>query len=157
MAVAQGPTAEDVDRARFAIGDVVRHTPVLPSATLTDSLGAEVVLKAENLQRTGAFKIRGALNKLSALGQEGCARGVVAGSAGNHAQAVAFAARARGVPCEVFMPTIAPIAKVEGAEALGAHVTPVGETVDECLIAARSRAEVAGMAFIHPFDDPDVV
>jgi threonine dehydratase len=157
MAVAAGPTAEDIQRAREASADVVRHTPVLPSATLTDSLGAEVVLKAENLQRTGAFKIRGALNKLSALGEAGCAKGVVAASAGNHAQAIAFAARARGVPCEVFMPTIAPIAKVEGAEALGAHVTAVGESVDECLVAARARAEASGMAFVHPFDDPDVV
>ena len=77
MAVAPGPTAEDVDRARFAIADVVRHTPILPSATLTDNLAAEVVLKAENLQRTGAFKIRGALNKLTALGEPGCADGIV--------------------------------------------------------------------------------
>ena len=152
-----GPSPADIERAREAAADVVRHTPVLPSATLTDSLGAEVVLKAESLQRTGSFKIRGALNKLEAIGQEGCAQGVVAASAGNHAQALAFAARARGVPCEVFMPTIAPIAKVEGAEALGAKVRPVGETVDECLVAARAHSEETGMAFVHPFDDADVV
>jgi threonine dehydratase len=115
-----GPSAADVERARAAVADLVRHTPVLPSATLTERCGGEVLLKAESLQRTGSFKIRGALNKLAVLGEEGCARGVVAASAGNHAQALAFAARARGVPCEVLMPRAAPIAKVEGAEALGA-------------------------------------
>jgi threonine dehydratase len=151
------PGAAEIERAREAAADVVRHTPVLPSATLSDSCGVPVVLKAESLQRTGSFKIRGAFNKLAALGEEGCARGVVAASAGNHAQAVAFAARARGVPCEVFMPATAPIAKVEGAEALGATVIPGGENVDECLVSARARAEESGMAFVHPFDDPDVV
>ncbi|MFL5847270.1 MAG: pyridoxal-phosphate dependent enzyme [Solirubrobacteraceae bacterium] len=151
------PAAADVDRARTAIGDVARHTPVLPSATLTEQCGGEVALKAESLQRTGSFKIRGALNKLAALGEEGCAKGVVAASAGNHAQALAFAARSRGVPCEVLMPRAAPIAKVEGAEALGAKVTIGGDSVDECLRAATARAAETGMAFVHPFDDPDVV
>jgi threonine dehydratase len=152
-----GPSAADVERARAAIADLVRHTPVLPSATLTERCGGEVLLKAESLQRTGSFKIRGALNKLAVLGEEGCARGVVAASAGNHAQALAFAARARGVPCEVLMPRAAPIAKVEGAEALGAQVIPGGETVDECLAAARARASESGMALVHPFDDLDVI
>ncbi|HEY6758733.1 MAG TPA: threonine ammonia-lyase [Baekduia sp.] len=149
-------TAEDVARAREAIGDVARKTPVLPSATLSERTGGDVVLKAESLQRTGAFKIRGALNKLHALG-DGCAAGVVCGSAGNHAQALAFAARARGVPCEVFMPDGAPIAKVEATAALGARVILGGTSVDDCLVAAHARAEEAGMAFVHPFDDPDVV
>jgi len=149
--------AADVERARAAIGDVARHTAVLPSATLSDRFGGAVMLKAENLQRTGSFKIRGALNKLSALGEEGCARGVVAASAGNHAQALAFAAQARGVPSEVFMPRSAPIAKVEGAEGLGAKVVLGGESVDECLVTAREHAERTGMAFVHPFDDEDVI
>jgi len=149
-------TADDVERARSAIVDVVRHTPVLPSATLTERCGAPVVLKAESLQRTGSFKIRGALAKLHALG-DACAPGVVTGSAGNHAQALAAAARARGVPCEVFMPVSAPIAKVEGATALGAVVKLGGDSVDEAIVAARERAESAGMGFVHPFDDPDVV
>ena len=153
----EGPGAAEIAGARAAIGDIARHTPVLPSATLTERCGSEVVLKAESLQRTGSFKLRGALNKLAALGEEGCARGVVAGSAGNHAQAVAHAARARGVPCEVFMPIGAPIAKVEGAEALGAKVTFHGHSVDECLVAARARADESGMAFVHAFDDPEVV
>ncbi|MDX6641777.1 MAG: threonine dehydratase [Solirubrobacteraceae bacterium] len=153
----EGPTAADSQRARAAIADVARHTPVLPSATLSERCGGEVVLKAESLQRTGSFKIRGALNKLAALGERGCARGVVAASAGNHAQALALAAQARGVPCVVFMPHGAPIAKVEGTEALGATVIAHGESVDDCLIAARARAEESGMAFVHPFDDPDVI
>ncbi len=151
------PGPDDVEHARGAIADVVRRTPVLPSATLTERAGGEVVLKAESLQRTGSFKIRGALNKLAALGEKGCSKGVVAASAGNHAQALAHAARARGVPCEVFMPREAPIAKVEGAEGLGAKVIVGGSNVDECLVAARERAEETGMALVHPFDDPDVV
>jgi threonine dehydratase len=149
-------TAEDVARARAAIGDVARHTPVLPSSTLSERCGGDVVLKAESLQRTGSFKIRGALSKLAALGED-CAAGVVCGSAGNHAQALALAAQIRGVPCEVFMPEGAPIAKVEATAALGASVKLGGASVDECLAAAKARAEEAGLAFVHPFDDPDVV
>ena len=149
-------TAQDIARARDAIGDLTRRTPVLPSATLTERCGSDVVLKAESLQRTGSFKIRGALSKLAALG-DGCAAGVVCGSAGNHAQALAFAAQARGVPCEVFMPEGAPIAKVEAAAALGARVVMTGSSVDDCLVAAHERAAEAGMAFVHPFDDPDIV
>jgi threonine dehydratase len=150
-------TAEDVARARAAIGDVARQTPVLPSATLSDRAGgANVLLKAESLQRTGSFKIRGALNKLAAVG-EGCSRGVVCGSAGNHAQALAFAARTRGVPCEVFMPSDASIGKAEAAEALGATVRLAGAAVEDCVAAAKERAAETGMVFVHPFDDPDVV
>ena len=149
-------TADDVAAARERIADVARHTPVLPSATLSDRLGASVGLKAENLQRTGSFKVRGATNKVSALGSA-CARGVVAGSAGNHAQALAHAARARGVPCEVFMPHGAPLSKIEGAEALGAKVIVGGDSVIDCLASARERAEEAGMTMVHPFDDPDVI
>jgi threonine dehydratase len=149
-------TVEDIRRAHAAGAGVIRETPVLSSQTLAERVGGVIVLKAENLQRTGSFKLRGVLAKLAALG-DACERGVVAGSAGNHAQAVAYAARARGVPCEVFMPDSAPIAKVEGAIALGAQVRLVGTTVDECLTAARERAASGGLAFLHPFDDPDVV
>jgi threonine dehydratase len=149
-------SADDIARARRAVADVARHTPVLPSATLSERCAGDVVLKAESLQRTGAFKIRGALNKLAALG-DGCARGVVCGSAGNHAQALAHAARARGVPCEVFMPEGAPIAKLEAAAELGATMVVGGTSVDDCVAAARERAQESGMAFVHPFDDPDVV
>jgi threonine dehydratase len=149
-------TADDVQRARRAIVDMAKLTPVLPSLTLTQRLGAEVALKAESLQRTGSFKIRGALNKLAALGDD-CARGVTAGSAGNHAWALAQAAAARGVSCEVFMPIEAPLSKAEGCSSLGATVHRGGTSVEECVAAARERAREAGMAFVHPFDDPDVV
>lgn len=135
----------------------VRETPVLSSRTLSERAGGTVALKTENLQRTGSFKLRGALAKLTALG-EGCAHGVVTGSAGNHAQAVAYAARARNLPCVVFMPEPAPIAKVEAAEALGADVRMVGSSVDDALEAAHElAAQDAGMAFVHPFEDRDVI
>ncbi len=149
-------TPEDVRRARAAIADVAKHTPVLPSVTLSQRLAGEIALKAESLQRTGSFKIRGALNKLSALG-EACANGVTTGSAGNHAWALAQAAAARGVPCEVFMPVEAPLSKGEGCSALGAVVHRGGASVEECVAAAKARAHEAGMAFVHPFDDLDVI
>jgi threonine dehydratase len=130
---------------------------VLSSRTLSERAGATVLLKAENLQRTGSFKLRGALSKLAALG-DACADGVVTGSAGNHAQAVAYAARTRGVPCHVFMPEPAPIAKVEAARGLGAEIQMVGATVDDALEAAREfAARDERIAFVHPFEDPYVI
>jgi threonine dehydratase len=149
-------TSDDVRHAQAAIADVAKHTPVLPSLTLSERLGGDVALKAENLQRTGSFKLRGALNKLSALGHA-CSNGVTAGSAGNHAWALAQAARARGVPCEVFMPVEAPLSKAEGCSALGAVVHRGGASVEDCVAAAKERAREAGMAFVHPFDDLDVI
>jgi threonine dehydratase len=146
----------DIVRARGAVIDVARRTPVLASETLSERCDAHVVLKAESLQRTGSFKLRGALSKLAALGT-GCERGVVAGSAGNHAWALADAARVRGVPCEVFMPSQAPIAKIEGCERLGAVVRLVGDSLEECFAAATARAQESGMSFVHPFDDDDVI
>jgi threonine dehydratase len=146
-----------VRRAAEAGAGIVRETPVLSSRTLSERASGTVALKAENLQRTGSFKLRGALSKLAALG-DGCAAGVVTGSAGNHAQAVAYAARARGVPCHVFMPEAAPIAKVEAARGLGAFVHMVGSTVDDALEAAsKMAAEKQPIAFVHPFEDPDVI
>ncbi len=149
--------ARDIEAARAQIADVVRRTPIVTSRTFSERSGGTVVLKAENLQRTGSFKIRGALAKLMALGDEGCAGGVVAGSAGNHAQALAYAARILDVPCEVFMPTDAPAAKADAASSLGAAVRVGFETVDECISAARAYAAETGMTFIHPFDDEDVI
>jgi threonine dehydratase len=128
----------------------------LSSGTLSARVGVTIALKAENLQRTGSFKLRGALAKLAALGDR-CASGVVTASAGNHGQALAYAARARGVPCQVYMPEQATIAKVEAVAALGATVHLVGNTVDESLAAARERAAGDQLAFVHPFDDPDVI
>jgi threonine dehydratase len=115
-----------------------------------------VALKAENLQRTGSFKLRGALAKLAALG-DGAAGGVVTASAGNHGQALAYAAAVRGVPCEVFMPEQAPIAKVEAARTRGATVNLVGQSFEDAVEAARLRASTSNLTLVHAFDDPDVV
>jgi threonine dehydratase len=147
---------DDIDRAMGAGAGVVRETPVLSSQTLSERVGSRVVLKAENLQRTGSFKLRGALAKIASLG-DACKQGVVTGSAGNHGQAVAYAARARRIPCEVFVPEGAPIGKVEAIAALGAKLTSIGSTVDESLAAARDRAEHSALAFVHPFDDLEVI
>ncbi|MDX8153143.1 pyridoxal-phosphate dependent enzyme [Patulibacter brassicae] len=143
-------------RAREAVRGVARRTPTLDSRRLGERYGGRVVLKAENLQRTGSFKLRGALARLAALGSD-AERGVVAGSAGNHAQAVAYAARARGVPCTVVMPISAPVAKVDGCAELGATVERVGDHVLEAVARARELADERGLAFVHPFDDPDIV
>jgi threonine dehydratase len=127
---------------------------MLSSRSLSEPCGREVLLKAENLQRTGSFKLRGAVHKLSRLEH---ATGVVAGSAGNHGQSLAYAARAKEVPCEVFMPREAPVAKVAAVEAFGGRVTLGGDSVDDCVAAARERAQETGTVFVHPFDDPEVV
>ncbi len=150
-------TADAVAAARPAVDTVARRTPVLSSRTISVRAGGTVSLKAENLQRTGSFKIRGAAAKLAALGERGYARGVVAASAGNHAQSLAAAARARGVPCEVFVPEDAPMAKVEAARGQGATVNIGGDSVDACLAMAQARADEAGLAFVHPFDDADII
>jgi threonine dehydratase len=142
--------------AREAIADVARHTPVLTSRSLSEACGGRLLLKAENLQRTGSFKLRGALQKIAQLGA-GASHGVVAGSAGNHAQSLAYAARARGLPCEVYMPEEAAVAKVAAVEGFGGTVHLGGESVDDCIALARERALETGAAFVHPFDDPDVI
>jgi threonine dehydratase len=136
------------------IGELASHTPLLSSRSLSESCGGRVVLKAENLQRTGSFKLRGALHKISHLGRPS---GVVAGSAGNHGQSLAYAARAQGIPCEVFMPRDAPVAKIAAVRAFGGVVHTEGDSVDDCVAAAKERAAQSGAGFVHPFDDPDVI
>jgi threonine dehydratase len=149
-------SADDVAAARPAVDAIARRTPVLSSRTISERSGGVVALKAENLQRTGSFKLRGSAAKLAALG-DACSQGVVAASAGNHAQSLAAAARARGVRCEVFVPTDAPMAKVEAARGQGAVVNIGGDSVDACLAMAQARADEAGLAFVHPFDDADII
>ncbi|MFM8484526.1 MAG: threonine ammonia-lyase [Actinomycetota bacterium] len=146
----------DIMSARERSRHVVEHTPVTASAALSARTGGTIVLKAENMQRTGSFKIRGAMNKVASLGPAAAA-GVTAGSAGNHAQALAFAARSFGVPCEIFVPTTAPIAKMAASRAYGATVVETGSTLEDAVTAARARAAEGGLHFCHPYDDPVVV
>jgi threonine dehydratase len=141
-------------RAAEIVHTLARHTPLLSSRSLSERAGGHVVLKAENLQRTGSFKLRGATHKISRLDAPA---GVVAGSAGNHGQSLAYAARAQGIPCEVFMPREAPVAKVAAVLAFGGTVELGGDTVDDCVAAALERAAETGAGFVHPFDDPDVI
>jgi len=153
-ALAKLLAGEEPRRARALIAELARETPVLVSGTLSERCGGRVVLKAENLQRTGSFKLRGALTRVASLP---AGSGVVAGSAGNHAQALAYAASARGVACEVYMPAEAAVAKVAAVQAYGGRVTLVGESVEDCVAAARERAQETGAVFVHPFDDPLVI
>ena len=147
----------DAIRAAREVGrGVVEHTPVTPSAYLSEQFGGQIILKAENLQRTGAFKIRGAINKLHRLG-ELKKNGVVAGSAGNHAQGLAFAARHFGVKCEIFIPVGASISKVSACKSYGGIVLDGGESIETAVASAKARALETGMAFCHPYDDVDVV
>ena len=150
------PTREDARRARNRIGDAVHRTPLLSSATLSDRIGAPLHLKAEHLQKTGAFKVRGALNFMLGLEPEVRARGVITISAGNHAQATAWAARRAGVPATVVMPADASRSKAEASAAYGAEVVLHG-TVFEAFQLALDRADEEDLTFVHPFDHPDIV
>ena len=131
-------------------------TPVYSSETIGRWAGRPVFLKAENLQRTGSFKIRGAANKIATLSDEERARGVVAASAGNHAQGVAWAARDAGIPATIFMPEDTPLAKVDAVRSYGAEVVLTGRDYEAAQAACRERAET-GAALIHPFDDDAVI
>jgi len=150
-------TRADVEAARELLGDVARLTPVEGSRPLSELVGGPVLLKCENLQRAGSFKIRGGYVRISRLTDEERGRGVVAASAGNHAQGVALAATLLGARSTVFMPEGAPLPKVEATRAYGAQVQFSGSTVDDALVAARAFAGETGAVFIHPFDHPDIV
>jgi threonine dehydratase len=152
------PTLADVEAARERLaGKGVRVTPVYSSETFTRMTGRPVHLKAENLQRTGAFKIRGAVNKIEGLDEEERKAGVITASAGNHGQAVAWAAREEGIEATVFMPAETPMAKVDATRNYGASVELTGHAFEEALQAAIDRAEATGATFIHAFEDPLVI
>jgi threonine dehydratase len=148
--------AVDIAAASRAVAGGVVRTPTIDCPELAEIVGSPVALKAECLQATGSFKLRGALSRIAALG-EPPAGGLVTASAGNHGRAVAAAARLRGLRCEVFMPHDAAVSKVRAIEQLGAHVTLQGASVDEALEQAIERSGETGAAFVHPFDDLDVI
>ncbi|MGN6428090.1 MAG: threonine ammonia-lyase [Leifsonia sp.] len=152
-----GPSLDEIEAARAIVSRVAQPTPMESSRYLTDVLGAPVLLKCENLQRTGSYKIRGAYNRLSKLSEEERARGVVAASAGNHAQGVAFAARELGIHATIFMPVGVAIPKFQATRAYGADVVLSGSIVDETLRAAADFAAETGAVFIPPFDHPAIV
>ena len=136
---------------------VARVTPVFRSETFSRLAGREAWLKAENLQRTGSFKIRGAFNKISTLAEAERAAGVVAASAGNHGQAVAWAAREAGIAATIFVPADAPMAKVDATRSYGAEVTLVGASFEEAVAAARQHVEETGATFVQAFEDALVI
>lgn len=147
----------DIRAARDVLAEVTRRTPIEGSRPLSKLVGGTVQLKCENLQRTGSFKLRGAYLRISRLSESERARGVVAASAGNHAQGVALAAQLLGIRSTVFMPNGAPIPKVEATRAYGAEIRSAGATLDAALLAAIEFAAETGAILIHPFDHPDIV
>jgi threonine dehydratase len=151
------PNVTDVWRAQEAIRAHVYHTPLLHSRTLSKMSGAEVHLKAENLQRAGSFKIRGATYKLSRLSASERERGVIAASAGNHAQGVAMAAAALGIRCTIVMPAAAPLAKVTATQSYGATVMLHGDGYDAAYGRARELQAETGATYIHAFDDAEII
>ena len=157
MATLAAPGLPEIERARERLDGVARVTPVFPSETLSRLAGRPVRLKAENLQRTGSFKVRGAYVKLSSLEPEQRAAGVVAASAGNHGQAVAWAARELGAPARIFMPQDSPMAKVDATRNYGAEVVHAGLTFEETLEAAVAYVDESAGTFVHPYEDPVVI
>ncbi|MGE4323024.1 MAG: threonine ammonia-lyase [Sphingobium sp.] len=150
-------SVDDVLAARVRISGAVVHTPTLVSQTLSDMLGCKVYLKFENLQFTAAYKERGALNRLLQLDEAARAKGVIAASAGNHAQGLAYHGRRLGVPVTIVMPTTTPTVKVTQTEGHGATVVQHGEKFDDANTHARELEAQQGLTFIPPFDNPDII
>ena len=151
------PTFADIQAAQRRLAEITRITPVYRSATFSRLTGREVWLKAENLQRTGSFKVRGAVNRLASLDEGERTRGVVAASAGNHGQAVAWAAREARIPATIVVPESAPMTKVEATRSYGARVEMTGESFEEAVAAGRAYAESSGATYVHAFEDPEVI
>jgi threonine dehydratase len=152
-----GPTLEQFEAAREVVSQVTQITPLEPSRYLSSLMGSEVFMKCENLQRTGSYKLRGAYNRLSKLSPEERAKGVIAASAGNHAQGVALAARELGIKATIFMPLGVALPKLEATQDYGAEVVLVGNIFNESLKAAKERAAETGAVFIAPFDHEDII
>ncbi len=158
MQVQQAPVGlDDVRAARAVLAGVVLTTPVAGSRALSELCGGPVWFKCENLQRTGSFKIRGAYTRIARLDAGQRARGVVAASAGNHAQGVALAAQMLGIEATVFMPEQAALPKIGATRGYGAQVHLVGATIEGSIAAAREFADRTGAEFVHPFDHPDII
>ena len=149
--------AAELKLAAERLNGTARHTEIIPSKVLSDMTGHEILLKPENLQVTGSFKIRGAYNKIASLSDEQLARGIVTASAGNHAQGVAYAARERGAKATICMPQITPPLKVDATKAYGADVVLYGEVFDESAARAQELSDTEGMIYVPPFDDYEVL
>src|SRR5207245_243215 len=150
-------TVADIEAARRTIAGQVLRTPMLPAPKLSALTGAQIYVKYENLQVTNSFKERGALAKLASLSESERASGVIAMSAGNHAQAVAYHAARLSIPATIVMPVTTPFVKVEATEACGAEVVLDGESVAEAQVRAETIARERGLTFVHPYDDPLVM
>ena len=150
------PTLEQFKNARSVLQGVIRNTNLIYSPALSKGCGNRVYLKPENMQVTGAYKIRGAYYKISTLTQEQKERGLITASAGNHAQGVAYAAQAAGVPATIVMPTTTPLVKVNNTKDYGANVILYGEVFDDAAELAAKLAEEQGLTYVHPFNDLDV-
>lgn len=153
----QEVTLAHIERAACALTGIAQRTPIDHATHLSDVLGVPVTMKLENLQRTGSFKLRGATYRLSRLSEDERRRGVVAASAGNHAQGVAFAAQQLGIDATIYMPLGAPVPKLLATKGYGATVVTDGDTVEECLALAADHAARTGAVMIHPFDHVDVI
>ena len=151
------PTLADVEEARQRLSGIAEETPIYLSETFSRRVGRPVLLKAENLQRTGSFKVRGAVNRIATLTLEERPAGVVAASAGNHGQAVAWAAREAGVRARIYVPLDAPMAKVDACQNYGAELEHVGERIEDALAEAHAYAAGTGATLVHPFEDPLVI
>ncbi|RVT94895.1 threonine ammonia-lyase [Sphingomonas crocodyli] len=156
-AVSVPVTIDDVRAAHVRVAPSIVRTPIMHSRTLSTLTGANVWLKFENLQFTAAYKERGALNKLCLLTEDKKARGVIAASAGNHAQGLAYHGARLGIPVTIVMPKSTPTVKVQQTEGHGARVVLIGERFDDASEAAVLMAEAEGLTFVHPFDDPDTI
>lgn len=155
--IPNAPTLREIEQAREVIREAAHVTPMLHSRTFSRMSGANVHLKAENLQRTGSFKVRGATYKISRLSDEERARGVIATSMGNHAQAVAVAAHSLGVSSTIVMPKQAPLVKVMATQGYGAQVVLHGATFNDAYTYALALQQESGATFVHSFDDHDLI